>query len=57
MMEAYLHGEEAIALGDRGYHKTNQTIEHIEKECDLSVITPTKKPKCAGLTGRSSPTS
>lgn len=44
MMEACLHGEEEIALGDRGYHKTNRTIEHFAKEGDLSVLTPTKKP-------------
>lgn len=43
MMEACLHGEEEIALGDRGYHKTNRTIEHFVKEGDLSVLTPTKK--------------
>ena len=50
MMEACLHGEEEIALGDRGYHKTNRTIEHFEKEGDLSVLTPTKKPKGCELT-------
>ena len=37
MMEACLHGEETLALGDRGYHKTNRTIEHFKKEGDLSV--------------------
>ena len=31
MMEACLHGEE-IALGDRGYHKTNRTIEHFARK-------------------------
>ena len=36
MMEACLHGEEEIALGDRGYHKTNRTIEHFAKEGDRS---------------------
>jgi IS5 family transposase len=49
MMEACLHGGEEIVLGDRGYHKTNRTIEHFEQEGDLSVITPSKKPKGAEL--------
>lgn len=44
MMDACLHGEESIAFGDRGYHKANRTIEQFEKEGDLSVITPSKKP-------------
>ena len=26
MMEACLHGEETLALGDRGYYKKNRTI-------------------------------
>ena len=50
MMEACLHGEEEIALGDRGYHKTNRTIEHFAKEGDLCVLTPTKKPAGGELT-------
>lgn len=50
MMEACLHGEEEIVLRNRGYHKTNRTIEHFDKEGDLSVITPSKKPKGAELT-------
>ena len=50
MMEACLHGEEEIALGDRGYHKTNRTIEHFVMEGDLSVLTPTKKPAGGELT-------
>jgi IS5 family transposase len=50
MMEACLHGDESIALGDRGYHKTNRTIEHFTKEGDLSVLTPTKKPAGGELT-------
>ncbi len=50
MMDPGLHGEKAITLGDRGYHKTNRTIEHFEKEGKLSVLTPTKKPKGAELT-------
>ena len=50
MMEACLHGDEDIALGDRGYHKANRTIEQFEKQGDLSVITPTKKPAGGKLT-------
>lgn len=44
MMEACLHGEETLALGDRGYHKKNRTIDAFEKEGDVTVLTPTKKP-------------
>ncbi len=44
LLGACLHGEETIVFGDRGYHKANRTIEQFEKEGDLSVITPTKKP-------------
>jgi len=44
MMEACLHGEETLALGDRGYYKKNRTIDEFEKEGDLTVLTPTKKP-------------
>jgi len=50
MLEKCLHGEEVLVLGDRGYHKTNRTIEHFAKEGERSVITPTKKPKGAELT-------
>lgn len=50
MMEACLHGEETLALGDRGYHKKNWTIDAFEKEGDLSVLTPTKKPAGGVLT-------
>ena len=50
MFDACLHGEETIAFGDRGYHKSNRTIEQFEKEGDLSVITPTKKPAGGKLT-------
>jgi IS5 family transposase len=50
MMEACLHGEETLALGERRYHKENRTIEHFEKEGDLMVLTPTKKPKGGELT-------
>ena len=44
MIEACLHGEETLALGDRGYYKKNRTIDEFEKEGDLTVLTPTKKP-------------
>ena len=50
MMAACLHRQEEIALGDRGYHKTNRTIEHFAKEGDLCVLTPTKKPAGGELT-------
>lgn len=50
VMEACLHGEEVLALGDRGYHKANRTLEQFEKEGELSVITPTKKPAGGELT-------
>lgn len=43
MMEACLHDEEAIAFGDRGYHKKHRTIDEFEKKGDQSVLTPTKK--------------
>lgn len=41
-MDACMHGEESIALGDRGYHKKNRTIDAFGKEGDLTVLTPTK---------------
>ncbi len=44
MMESCLHGEETLVLGDRGYHKKNRTIDTFEKEGNLTVLTPTKKP-------------
>ena len=44
MMESCLHGDETLVLGDRGYHKKNRTIDSFEKEGDLTVLTPTKKP-------------
>lgn len=50
MMEACLHGEETLALGNRGYHKKDRTIDEFEKEGDLSVLTPTKKPAGGTLT-------
>ena len=49
MMESCLHGKETLVLGDRGYHKKNRTFDHFEKEGDLSVLTPTKKPACGAL--------
>lgn len=50
MMDACLHSEEKIALGDRGYHKANRTLECFEKEGGLSILTPTKKPAGGTLT-------
>jgi IS5 family transposase len=50
MMEACLHGEESQALGDRGYHKKNRTIDDFEQEGALVVLTPTKKPAGGALT-------
>src|SRR5574343_304233 len=50
MMESCLHGEESLVLGDRGYHKKNRTIDSFEKEGDLSVLTPSKKPAGGALT-------
>lgn len=50
MMEACLHGEETIAFGDRGYHKTNRTLECFEREDGLAILTPTMKPAGGKLT-------
>jgi IS5 family transposase len=44
MLEKCLHGEEVMVLADRGYHKTNRTIEHFRKEGELSILVPSKKP-------------
>ncbi|MCL2346065.1 MAG: IS5 family transposase [Desulfobulbus sp.] len=52
MLEKCQHGEEVIVLGDRGYHKTNRTIEHFEKEGERSILTPSKKPVGGKLTGK-----
>ena len=49
-MEKCLHVEEVIALGDRGYHKKNRTIDAFQTEGNLSVLTPTKKPAGGVLT-------
>lgn len=49
-LEACLHGDEKIALADRGYHKVNRPLEHFAKEGDLSVQAPTRKPAGGGLT-------
>ncbi len=46
MMEVCLHGEETLALGDRGYHKANRTIEHFEKEGDLMLQRECKQIQC-----------
>jgi len=50
MMASCLYGEESLALGDRGYHKKNRTIDHFKKESDLTVLTPTKMPSGGTLT-------
>ena len=50
LLDVCLHGEETIVFGDRGYHKANWMIEQFEKEGDLSIITPTKKPAGGKLT-------
>lgn len=50
MMDACLHGQEKIALGDRGYHKKNRTLECFEKEDERSILTPSKKPAGGELT-------
>jgi len=49
-VEKCLPGEEAIALGDRGYGKKNRTIDEFQNECNLSILTPTKKPADGVLT-------
>jgi IS5 family transposase len=50
LTEAYLHEEETHALGDRGYHKKNRTIDECTEEGGPSVLTPTKKPAVGVLT-------
>lgn len=50
MMTACLHGEETLALGDRGYYQTNRTIEALEAEDGVCIVTPTKKPPGGELT-------
>lgn len=45
MMKACWHGEETFALGERGYHQTNRTIEQLEAEDGVCMVTPTKKPR------------
>ena len=52
MLEHCLHGEEVIVLGDRGYHKKNRTLDDFEKEGDLMVLTPAKKPAGGTLTAK-----
>jgi transposase, IS5 family len=49
-MESCTHGEEAVVLGDRGYHKNNRTIDELAKEGDHYVVVPSKKPKGGELT-------
>lgn len=48
--DKHLHGEEALVLGDRGYHPKHRTIEHFEEEDRVSILTLTKKPACGNLT-------
>jgi hypothetical protein len=43
MMEKCLHGEEAVVLADRGYHKRTRTVEHLEKEGGRLILTPSKR--------------
>jgi transposase, IS5 family len=50
MMKACLHGEETLGLGDRGYHQTNRTLDHLEAEDGVCIVTPAKKPKGGELT-------
>ena len=50
MTEVCLYGEKTLALVDRGYHKKNRTIDAFQKEGNLSVLTPTKKPAGGTLT-------
>lgn len=50
MMENCQHREEAITFGDRDYHKRNRSIDNFEKEGNLSVLAPTKKPAGGALT-------
>lgn len=49
-MEDCLHGEETLALGDRGYHKANRTIGDFAMEGQRCVLTPAKKPVGGKLT-------
>jgi IS5 family transposase len=50
MLKACLHGQETLALGDRGYHQRNRTLEELEPEDGVCIVTPTKKPKGGELT-------
>lgn len=50
MIERCLHGEDSIALGDRGYHRKNRIIDALQKEGNLCVLTPSKKPAGGTLT-------
>jgi IS5 family transposase len=49
-LKACLHGQETLALGDRGYHQRNRTLEELEPEDGVCIVTPTKKPKGGELT-------
>jgi IS5 family transposase len=50
MLKACLHGEETLALGDRGYHQKNRTLDALEAEDGVCIVTPTKKPQGGELT-------
>ena len=43
MIEACLHGQAEVALGNRSDHKTNRTIAHFLEAGYLAVLAPTKK--------------
>ena len=50
MMQACLHGEETRALGDRGHPQNNRTIEELDAEDGVCIVTPTNKPTGGELT-------
>ena len=43
-LKTCLHGEEEFVLADRGYHKNSRTLNQLEVEDDVAIITPYKKP-------------
>ena len=51
-LDSCLHGDEQIVLADRGYHTSSRTIEKFEKEGDLIVLVPSKKPAGGKLSER-----
>jgi IS5 family transposase len=50
LMKECWHGEETLALGDRGYPPKNRTLEDLEAEDGVCMVTSTKKPKGGELT-------